>query len=369
MRNAGLDILRFIAVALVIWGHSAKGVGELGPIARAFKVGGWTGVDLFFVLSGFLVAGLLFSEAQKHGSLDVSRFLIRRGFKIYPAFYVLFAFTVIVPTLQGLALIPRRTIAEALFLQSYIHGHWDHTWSLSVEEHFYFLLAAALAVGWHLKGEAAFRYIPAVCLSLSVACLLLRWLASLTAAPDVVPLHALNTHTRLDSLAFGVLLSYLWHYRSLAERLQHIPSWLFIVVGCGLLAPAFIYPAIPYTWMMVQGYTLCYLGAGALLLAAVRVRTVRAAPLRGIVFLGSYSYSIYLWHWPYRLWGMNALGKRWPLLADELYLPTYILGSLVLGVLMGKLVEMPALRIRDKYFPTRSRQSPPAIAATVATQS
>ncbi|HXJ16319.1 MAG TPA: acyltransferase, partial [Candidatus Polarisedimenticolia bacterium] len=81
MRNKRLDVLRSIAVLLVLLYHS-----EIGTrLANA----GWAGVDLFFVLSGFLISGLLFTEYKKRGSIDFKRFFIRRGLKIYPAFYVL----------------------------------------------------------------------------------------------------------------------------------------------------------------------------------------------------------------------------------------------------------------------------------------
>jgi len=79
VRNKRLDILRCIAVLLVLLDHSG--------IHPFLTQTGWTGVDLFFVLSGFLISGLLFAEYKKRGAIDFKRFLIRRGLKIYPAFY------------------------------------------------------------------------------------------------------------------------------------------------------------------------------------------------------------------------------------------------------------------------------------------
>jgi peptidoglycan/LPS O-acetylase OafA/YrhL len=85
MRNEKLDILRCVAVLLVMLCHSGPRSDGLFPI---FGKIGWTGVDLFFVLSGFLISGLLFVEWRRDGRIQVGRFLIRRGFKIYPSFYV-----------------------------------------------------------------------------------------------------------------------------------------------------------------------------------------------------------------------------------------------------------------------------------------
>jgi len=77
-RNQSLDMLRGVAVLLVL-GRHMDGAG-------IWSSAGWCGVDLFFVLSGFLISGLLFTEFKKTGTIDVKRFWIRRGFKIYPAF-------------------------------------------------------------------------------------------------------------------------------------------------------------------------------------------------------------------------------------------------------------------------------------------
>ena len=82
------DVLRGIAVILVLGRQMAAPAPDVSGLlkhgANLWIQVGWTGVDLFFVLSGFLVSGLLFTEYQRHGSVDVVRFLVRRGFKIYP---------------------------------------------------------------------------------------------------------------------------------------------------------------------------------------------------------------------------------------------------------------------------------------------
>jgi peptidoglycan/LPS O-acetylase OafA/YrhL len=88
VRVRQLDILRAIAVLLVLGRHEHANA--------LWRRCGWVGVDLFFVLSGFLISGLLFSEYKKRGRLDLPRFYIRRGLKIYPSFYVLILATFLV---------------------------------------------------------------------------------------------------------------------------------------------------------------------------------------------------------------------------------------------------------------------------------
>jgi peptidoglycan/LPS O-acetylase OafA/YrhL len=138
VRTPTLDILRAVAVILVFSRHSG-----VFPVLSQI---GWAGVDLFFVLSGFLVSGLLFREYQVSQRVHPGRFLMRRGFKIYPQFYVLIATTVIVDVWLGQPVPGRQLASELVFLQSYFPGLWGHAWSLAVEEHFYLLLAAAVAL-------------------------------------------------------------------------------------------------------------------------------------------------------------------------------------------------------------------------------
>src|SRR5271165_4056899 len=92
-RVLSLDVLRALAVLLVLGRHMdlspADVPGVMRGVAATWYRGGWIGVDLFFVLSGFLVSGLLFREYRRHNSLAVPRFLVRRGFRIYPAFFAL----------------------------------------------------------------------------------------------------------------------------------------------------------------------------------------------------------------------------------------------------------------------------------------
>jgi len=152
-RIVGLDALRGVAVLLVIFSHfnlilSRDELARIGFIDN-LRLGGWSGVDLFFVLSGFLVSGLLFAEQHKTGGVRRGRFLIRRGFKIYPAFYVLALASWATFTLADRPIPPREVLAELLFVQNYFPGIWPHTWTLAVEEHFYFGLA--LSFPWMMR--------------------------------------------------------------------------------------------------------------------------------------------------------------------------------------------------------------------------
>jgi peptidoglycan/LPS O-acetylase OafA/YrhL len=85
------------------------------------------GVDLFFVLSSFLVSGLLFSEIKKTGSVKLGRFLIRRGLKIYPSFYIFIFFTIFGYAVLNRDINSRSLFGELTFLQNYNSSLWNHT--------------------------------------------------------------------------------------------------------------------------------------------------------------------------------------------------------------------------------------------------
>ena len=110
---------------------------------------GWSGVDLFFVLSGFLISGLLFSEYQRNGSIDLKRFWIRRAFKIYPAFYAMILFVIILCFKAGS--LTRHIFSDLFFVQDYVSPMAEHGWSLAVEEKFYFALPVILWIAMRFK--------------------------------------------------------------------------------------------------------------------------------------------------------------------------------------------------------------------------
>lgn len=184
---------------------------------------GWIGVDLFFVLSGFLVSGLLFKEYLRFGYIQPKRFLIRRGFKIYPIYY-LFYLVYLIPIIMDHNYNIRFILSDLTFTQNYIHG-WGYayaaSWSLAVEEHFYFGFAillwislrnnyVKLKVESNLKGSSR---VEVFIYSTMILCLIFRVLSNLT--PYNYARNFTMTHLRIDSLLAGVLISYLYYLGSI----------------------------------------------------------------------------------------------------------------------------------------------------------
>jgi len=119
---------------------------------------------LFFVLSGFLISGLLFAEYRRSGAIRFQRFAVRRALKIYPAFYALVLLTVFSHLLtENPASVFRAFLHDVFFMQSYTPGTYGHFWSLSVEEHFYILFPLALYLMLRRSGPKKadpFQFLP-----------------------------------------------------------------------------------------------------------------------------------------------------------------------------------------------------------------
>lgn len=342
-RNVNLDALRGIAILLVLGRH-------FKCFALWTKIG-WAGVDLFFVLSGFLISGLLFAEWKRFGAIDVRRFYIRRAFKIYPPFY---AYLVVTCVLLMLSHVPAKEVLRsaapvAAFVQNYVpYGHadlWGHAWSLDVEEHFYIVLPLLLWLMQLRRSNDPFRLLVLVFGVIAIADVVLRFRTGASLSGQQYDIYYCPTHLRIDALLFGVLLSYSRHfYPDVFRRLS--ASWVTLcVAGAAIVALAILPLEDPA--MHTAGLTLLYLGSGAALCLTIDRRfSGKAARIAGLLAgIGVYSYSIYLWHFFFALILPNR-GAGFALL--------YIAVAIGFGIVAAKLIEVPTLRLRDCIFASRA---------------
>jgi peptidoglycan/LPS O-acetylase OafA/YrhL len=371
-RSLPLDMLRGVAILLVLGRHYVvfpENFGWLQPVAGGWTTIGWAGVDLFFVLSGFLVSGLLFGEYRKYQAVDVRRFVIRRGFKIWPAYFVYVAFVAAwVAWKQSGEGVWAAMWPNVFHVQNYFHTPRVHTWSLAVEEHFY--LAVALGFFWALRsGHAAaiLRRLPTIILGLVVGIAALRTSAYWADGPQALNIFA--THLRFDGLLIGTLLAYWTHFeREKITALSRHPGWL-LVVGIALAAPVLILSPEANVYTVGLGLTALYVGFGCVLIGwlnlenkakwAQRMFASRPAAMLGQV--GFYSYSIYLWHVdlaqvPVKKLAELALRAQLPVSLVWLGATAlYVCAAFLVGKLLGRMFEMPALKLRDRLFPSATR--------------
>lgn len=352
-----LDILRAAAIFLVLGRHmdsqGSETGGLIGQLLTGWQRGGWVGVDLFFVLSGFLVSGLLFREYIERGEVDVLRFLVRRGFKIYPPFYFLMAVTGAILLIGGMQQ-GRAFFCELVFFQNYCGGLWNHTWSLAIEEHFYLLLAVTVgAVTYRSVSRKPISRLPWMVLAVIVACNLLRLIQSTT--PFTYLTHLYPTHLRIDSLAIGVLIAYYYHFsrERFTKFAQTYSKYLFFL-GMALLAPVFKFDLETHGLIYTFGLTVFALASGMLLTAVLVKKAPRNLLTYTLGYIGLQSYSIYLWHSSVQSWWMPLLRSQMALnLPDQIYTWIYVIASLALGIVMGIVIEKPFLWLRDTRFPSR----------------
>ena len=315
-------------------------IGRHFPYYHAWSKIGWIGVDLFFVLSGFLISGLLFIEYQTHGRIRFWRFVVRRGFKIWPSFYLM------VGAFVAVSIVFhednwRSIVASLFFVQNYVPENVlptivGHTWSLAVEEHFYILLPLLLTALSYNRRKDPFSAIPMIFGLTAMGCLALRCLM----APGDAPW---GTQLRIDSLFAGVTLGYLYHFRKTSfDRLTGNFALSIAAICC--LPVAFF--NVQSRLMETFGLSALYIGFSFLLARSVmRVPTNRVmqAFLGPLAKVGFYSYSIYLWHtFVGRAVEINSrtFGAFW----------LYVGLCIGVGIVLSKAIEQPYLALREKWF-------------------
>jgi len=349
---SGVDGLRAVAVCAVLVYHADP---RLLP-------GGFLGVDVFFVISGFLITALLAGEWRRDGAIDLRAFWLRRARRLLPALYVLLfavlAYAVVflpgeVAALRGDALAALAYVANWYFVfeqRSYFEAAGRppplrHLWSLAIEEQFYLL--------WPLLLAAGLRRLPRAALLLLVAggaAASALWMALLY-RPEADPSRVyFGTDTRATALLLGAALALVWPAARPGRRAGTAGAaapWLLDVAG--VAAAAFL------GWCALRlnefdpalyrgGFALVAL-ATAVLLAAVAHPAARLGPLALgaplLVWIGRRSYGIYLWHWPVFVVTRPQLDvalEGWPLLAGRLAL------TVALAELCYRLIETPIRR-------------------------
>jgi peptidoglycan/LPS O-acetylase OafA/YrhL len=372
VRIKRLDVLRSVAVILVLVLH--------GQILDVFNKVGWAGVDLFFVLSGFLISGLFYSEYKKNGSIDAPRFFVRRGLKIYPAFLVMILVTFVARRILGQPNSLGSYLHEVLFVQNYKIGIWQHTWSLGVEEHFYIFLPILLLVMIRLSDNRSdpFRRIPLVFGLIATSCILLRAATIYLTNPNTFGSSMVTnpTHERVDSLFFGVFLGYLYHYYP--DALQDRMKSPYVRVLMGLITVMLLSCCFIFTrenhFLLIFGLSFLYLGFGGLIMLSLQIRNVLPQPLAqpigalgtACAFIGTYSYSIYLWHIPFQAFAPGVVRRLFRIqLNSAAAFWFYFVGSVIFGILMARLIEFPVLKLRDKLFPSPKDAGRTSVIGTV----
>lgn len=351
-RNLQLDFLRFVGVFLVVVSHLPfHDESAFGAVISVMQVGGWVGVDLFFVLSGYLIAGLMIKEYKAHGTFNIRLFLIRRGFKIYPAYY----FFIFYQFFYSIYVNHRpqrleRLWHEFFFFANYSKNNNGHLWSISVEEHFYVFLAIAFVVMIKFK-KVNFKTMLGIYIALlvvGVGCRLYNYIAFSNYDFDR---EYTRSHLRFDAMFFGVLIAFVANYRQqLMQKILSNPlRRLYVVLCLMFLATNFIFGRWDQRIISVINLSLNPVCFGYLMVCLIDTHQKGfLKSIRPLSYIGMYSYSIYLFHIHFLYLSVRLFEKN-----TFFFYSSYLVFALVGGIVVSKAIEYPFLKIRERFFPSK----------------
>jgi peptidoglycan/LPS O-acetylase OafA/YrhL len=349
-RISSVDIFRSIAIISVVIFHFNKTI----PF-------GFLGVDLFFVVSGLLVGGLLTKEFRNGNKINFTKFVLQRGFKIWPSYYAfllignLIAYFFYNSTRPDL-IVPLWDIKRYLFFYQNYTGlpfHWsfDHVWSLCVEEHFYVLLPLLfIIVQYFIKKEQKIRSLFLFVILTIVAGILFKYFSFyFTNSKDTYS----ATHNRIDSLAWGVLLNLIITYYG-----DKIRSLKFTV--CAFSAGLFLFILTVLIWIYYNNVLFEKLYFHSIIpisffLMLLGLYYTDLSKLKTFRFVAYYSYNWYLWHPLFVIFITRHFGNT------ILGLLVYLISTFLISVVMTILVEETFMKKRkfvlDKLFKSKKAHS------------
>jgi peptidoglycan/LPS O-acetylase OafA/YrhL len=355
--------LRALAVTAVICAHAGV----------SFLPGGFVGVDVFFVISGYLISGLLFREVLVTGGVSIGQFWARRARRILPAATLVTVVTVLGSLLVMGFLDARQVVVDAVWASAFaanVHfaqqgvyyfaqdtgpSPMQHYWSLAVEEQFYVVwplaLVGVLVLTRLVTGRSSQR-LPrraVLTLLLVVTALSLAWSIHQTVTSPTTAYF--STFTRAWELGVGGLVALVptTAVKRLSRRVLQrmaLAGALAVVFSCVVLTSATPFPGIAA--MLPVGGTALILLAGRADASTLVARVLSAEPLRVI---GDWSYSLYLWHWPVLILPEYALGRA--LTAYESAMA--VLVTVTLSAYSYQYVEMPFRNGRPAHRLPRRR--------------
>lgn len=360
-RNTGLDVIRSAAIILVML-HHFRYLSGCPWWFKWFTLRAGIGVDLFFVLSGWLIGGQLLRRLATSRQTDLWRFWVRRWLRTLPAYFAVLVVMVALGKV-GLDLLPK----YATFTQNYLGGQmkWFVTWSLCIEEHFYLVLPL-LVMGLGVLARVSRKAVVLVIVALICLSPVLRMLAY-----DGMRAHSYNdfltnyyapTHMRLEGLALGVALAALKEFKSGVWQWVERNGGVFLVVGLLVLVGSNWNPwATGWTganndrvlwYPAVMNFAMVSLGTALMIPYASRNDgTPPSLTARGVTWFAELAYALYLTNELARDITKVWFAKHSPGFWVELFVATVFSLGFALGV--RELAEKPGLRWRDRLLATR----------------
>lgn len=362
----GLDHLRTLAIMLVLFCHYRLFAHP--PWLNEIANFGWSGVDLFFVLSGYLIAHPLFASVVAGQGVPLRTFYIKRLFRIMPAYWTVLAIYFLIPSVREWStpapLWKYLTFTQNLGLNLREHGAFSHAWSLCIEEQFYLifplivLIWSRYAQGHYTQGLKGLYAIPFLFM-LGLSARIYSWFHF--AKPMLEQEHFRSawyqwiyypTYNRLDSLLIGISIAALLQFKpEFKERLTRHSNTI-LLLGLTILVGAYFLCRNPFnSWASIIGFPLVGIAYGLMVLASIMPSCVLARFKTSITaHIATLSYPIYLIHKIIFNISQKELKKfnintesNWVFL---ICLIITFLSALILHLL----IEKPFLRLRKKLI-------------------
>lgn len=352
---SSLDGLRGTAVLMVVFFHyfPRQGLGLLSAPAGL----GWIGVDLFFVLSGFLITNILYE--QRGTDHYFRNFYMRRLLRLAPLYYFLFALVLVLTPFLQIHWKPMQ-FGSLLYGSNFVFSQnidlaklgpfqFFHTWSLSVEEQFYLIWP------WLVGGRWSRETLRKICIAGIVAAPLLRLVLLQTTLPPIWIYTSLPM--RMDSLLMGALLALSPRPSLRAVRVAACVAVVLVGIAVGV-GHSTVFQSRP---MEGFGYSALAILAASLLTMSLDPTTMahRVFSWKVLRFYGKYSYGLYLWHYFFReqyelmkVWMGRHMGS--PRLAELVCFAAMLLFSTAIAVASFHWLELPFLRLKDRFSSSKS---------------
>ena len=360
----GLDTLRAIAILLVFFWHYRQG----GSPAWVNAVGGfgWTGVDLFFVLSGYLIGTQLLKKVEQRQHVLLFEFYTKRFFRIIPAYVAVLILYITIPLFHEREALPPLwrflSFTQNFGLDLRKHGTFSHAWSLCIEEHFYLLLPLIVLLFVRLKvGNKAVLLL----LLLFVAGFAVRWfnwqhyIKPLAESDDDSLVGIMYykyiyypTYNRLDGLLMGVGIAALFIFKPhVRDRLTKYGNILFFL-GMAVLAASYFVCDDMYSFhAAVFGFPMVAVGYGLVVMAALSPSFfLYRMHFKTASFTSLLAFSIYLTH--KQLIHLTRLALKNSNIENDSHvlLGICIVVAILGGIILHTIVERPFLKLREKLL-------------------
>lgn len=357
-RLAGLDTLRALAIVLVLMNHYNIFVSQ-SPTFGVIGNMGWAGVDLFFVLSGYLIGNQLLAPAARGESLDLKTFFARRLFRTLPNYYAVLAVYLMLPDspIAGKSMAPAWRFLT--FTQNFGLNYGEtftHSWSLCIEEQFYLVLPLAIL------GFMGSRSSPRLLWCALFAAIGIGMAARGVAFMDGKDAFAASVYysslCRFDELLPGVAIAMLRNFHPIA--FAHILRYGNTLLAAGLVMVVTVLYGVrnemPSAFTASTfGFSLVACNCALLTCSALSPGSLlNRLRIPGAASLALWSYAVYLVHKPVFM-ALRPELERWDVDRGALLTIIAIMGIGVLGGwILYRLVETPFMQLRERWYPSRA---------------